>query len=58
MLSPQTVLELFYQGVARKSIISQLYSQQQGPTAGLAMLHWPHMVSSVVQLLAQQLYPP
>ncbi|XP_046890933.1 nuclear pore complex protein Nup160 [Hypomesus transpacificus] len=57
VLSPQTVLELFYQGVARKSIISQLYSQQQGPTAGLAMLHWPHMVSSVVQLLAQQLWP-
>lgn len=54
MLSPQTVVELFYQTTARKIIISQIYSQQQGPL----MLHWSHMMSSVVHLLTQLLYPP
>lgn len=53
VLSPQTVVELFYQTTARKIIISQIYSQQQGPF----MLHWSHMMSSVVHLLAQLLYP-
>lgn len=53
MLSPQTVVELFYQTTARKIIISQIYSQQQGPLT----LHWSHMMSSVVHLLTQLLYP-
>uniref|UniRef100_A0A4W5LG59 Nucleoporin 160 n=1 Tax=Hucho hucho TaxID=62062 RepID=A0A4W5LG59_9TELE len=53
VLSPQTVVELFYQSVARKAIIAQIYSQQQST----ALLHWPQMVSSVVTLLAQQLWP-
>uniref|UniRef100_A0A673XCL2 Nucleoporin 160 n=1 Tax=Salmo trutta TaxID=8032 RepID=A0A673XCL2_SALTR len=53
VLSPQTVVELFYQSVARKAIITQIYSQQQST----ALLHWPQMVSSVVTLLAQQLWP-
>lgn len=57
VLSPQTVVELFYQGVARKTIVSQLYAQQQSPSPGLALLHWPHMISSVVNLLAQLLWP-
>ncbi|CAB1313483.1 unnamed protein product [Coregonus sp. 'balchen'] len=43
VLSPQTVVELFYQSVARKAIITQIYSQQQST----APLHWPQMVSSV-----------
>lgn len=53
VLSPQTVVELFYQTAARKIIISQIYCQQQSPS----LLHWSHMMSSVVHLLAQLLYP-
>lgn len=52
-LSPQTVVELFYQTVARKMIITQISSQQQSPS----LLHWSHMMSTVVQQLAQLLYP-
>eukprot|EP00063_Salmo_salar_P006264 XP_013981099.1 PREDICTED: nuclear pore complex protein Nup160-like isoform X2 [Salmo salar] len=55
--SPQTVVELFYQSVARKAIITQIYSKQHSLSPGTALLHWPHMVSSVVTLLAQQLWP-
>ncbi|XP_076018767.1 nuclear pore complex protein Nup160 [Genypterus blacodes] len=57
VLSPQTVVELFYQTVARKAIICQIYSQQQSPPAGTSVLHWPHVVSSVVNTLAQLLWP-
>ncbi|KAK9516046.1 hypothetical protein VZT92_024008 [Zoarces viviparus] len=53
VLSPQTVVELFYQTVARKMIISQIYSQQQSNT----LVHWSHMISNVVILLAQLLWP-
>ncbi|KAL6106123.1 nup160 [Pungitius sinensis] len=52
-LSPQTVLELFYQTAARKLIISQIYSQQQSSS----VLLWSHMISNVVILLAQLLWP-
>ncbi|CDQ65310.1 unnamed protein product [Oncorhynchus mykiss] len=55
--SPQTVVELFYQSVAWKAIITQIYSKQNSPSPGTALLHWPHMVSSMVTLLARQLYP-
>lgn len=55
-LSPQTVVELFYQTAARKIIISQLYSQQQQQQSN-SLLNWSHMISNVVQLLAQLLYP-
>lgn len=47
------MVELFYQTTARKIIISQIYSQQQGAL----MLHWSHMMASVVHLLTQLLYP-
>uniref|UniRef100_A0A8C3AX98 Nucleoporin 160 n=1 Tax=Cyclopterus lumpus TaxID=8103 RepID=A0A8C3AX98_CYCLU len=53
VLSPQTVVELFYQTAARKLIISQIYSQQQSN----APLRWSHMISNVVVLLAQLLWP-
>ncbi|KAK7883821.1 hypothetical protein WMY93_026944 [Mugilogobius chulae] len=53
-LSPQTVVELFYQTVARKSIISQIYSQRNSEAE---LLQWSHMISSVVQLLGQSLWP-
>uniref|UniRef100_H3D8B1 Nucleoporin 160 n=1 Tax=Tetraodon nigroviridis TaxID=99883 RepID=H3D8B1_TETNG len=52
-LSPQTVVELFYQTGARKSIVGQIYGQQQSPS----LLHWSHMMSAVVHLLAQLLWP-
>uniref|UniRef100_A0AAQ5ZZR4 Nucleoporin 160 n=1 Tax=Amphiprion ocellaris TaxID=80972 RepID=A0AAQ5ZZR4_AMPOC len=52
-LSPQTVVELFYQTVGRRIIISQIYSQQQT----CSVLLWNHMISNVVQLLAQLLWP-
>ncbi|KAL0968663.1 hypothetical protein UPYG_G00269910 [Umbra pygmaea] len=55
VLSPQTVVELFYQSVARKAIVSQIYTQGSSPDT--APLHWPHMVSNVVTLLAQELWP-
>nr|XP_043873458.1 nuclear pore complex protein Nup160 [Solea senegalensis] len=48
VLSPQTVLELFYQTVARKLIICQMDCGQ---------LVWSHMISSMVHLLAQLLWP-
>ncbi|XP_070763459.1 nuclear pore complex protein Nup160 [Enoplosus armatus] len=53
VLSPQTVVELFYQTAARKMIISQIYSQQQSNS----LLLWTHMISNVVSLLAQLLWP-
>ncbi|KAM9352421.1 nuclear pore complex protein Nup160 [Symphorus nematophorus] len=53
VLSPQTVVELFYQTSARRTIVSQLFGQQTPPP----VLHWGHMMSSVVQLLAQLLWP-
>ncbi|KAM8892398.1 nuclear pore complex protein Nup160 isoform 1-T1 [Spinachia spinachia] len=51
--SPQTVLELFYQTAARKLVISQIYCQQQSSS----VLLWSHMISNVVILLAQLLWP-
>lgn len=47
------MVELFYQTVARKMIIAQISRQQQSPP----VLHWSHMMSTVVQQLAQLLYP-
>lgn len=47
------MVELFYQTGARKVIISQIYAQQQSPP----VLHWSHLMSTVVHLLAQLLYP-
>uniref|UniRef100_A0A665UIY1 Nucleoporin 160 n=1 Tax=Echeneis naucrates TaxID=173247 RepID=A0A665UIY1_ECHNA len=53
VLSPQTVLELFYQTSARRIIVSQFFSQQHSSS----LLVWSHMISTVVTLLAQLLYP-
>uniref|UniRef100_A0AAY4BWC0 Nucleoporin 160 n=1 Tax=Denticeps clupeoides TaxID=299321 RepID=A0AAY4BWC0_9TELE len=47
---------LFYQNVARKAIVSQIFSQQDAQSAQ-APLHWPQMVSSVITLLCQLLWP-
>ncbi|KAA0724099.1 Nuclear pore complex protein [Triplophysa tibetana] len=56
VLSPQTVLELFYQNVARKVIVSQIFSHQD-MMANESVLHWPQMISSVLTLLCQFLWP-
>ncbi|XDV52581.1 hypothetical protein PO909_021298 [Leuciscus waleckii] len=56
VLNPQTVVELFYQNVARKAIMSQIFSQQD-VEGNQNMLHWPQMISSVLTLLCQFLYP-
>ncbi|XP_035252589.1 nuclear pore complex protein Nup160 [Anguilla anguilla] len=56
VLSPQTVVELFYQNVGRKAIIGQIHSQQ-GELLSQAALHWPQMVSTMVLLLSQHLWP-
>ncbi|XP_063761615.1 nuclear pore complex protein Nup160 isoform X2 [Eleginops maclovinus] len=53
VLSPQTVVELFYQTVGRKMIVSQIYSQQQSSS----LLVWSHLISNVVVVLAQLLWP-
>uniref|UniRef100_A0A8C1TAJ8 Nucleoporin 160 n=1 Tax=Cyprinus carpio TaxID=7962 RepID=A0A8C1TAJ8_CYPCA len=49
VLNPQTVVELFYQNVARKAIMSQIFSQQD-VEGNQTMLHWPQMISSVLTL--------
>uniref|UniRef100_A0A671P196 Nuclear pore complex protein Nup160-like n=1 Tax=Sinocyclocheilus anshuiensis TaxID=1608454 RepID=A0A671P196_9TELE len=56
VLNPPTVVELFYQNVARKAIMSQMLSQQD-VEGSQAMLHWPQMISSVLTLLCQFLWP-
>uniref|UniRef100_A0A8C1L9U3 Nucleoporin 160 n=1 Tax=Cyprinus carpio TaxID=7962 RepID=A0A8C1L9U3_CYPCA len=56
LLNPQTVVELFYQNVARKAIMSQIFSQQD-VEGSQGMLHWPQMISSVLTLLCQFLWP-
>ncbi|XP_042609351.1 nuclear pore complex protein Nup160-like [Cyprinus carpio] len=56
VLNPQTVVELFYQNVARKAIMSQIFSQQD-VEGSQGMLHWPQMISSVLTLLCQFLWP-
>lgn len=52
-LCPQTVVELFYQTCARRTIVSQIFSQQ--PRTSL--LFWNQTIPNVVQLLAQLLWP-
>ncbi|MBN3303741.1 NU160 protein, partial [Amia calva] len=56
VLSPQTVVELFYQNVARRVIVSQIYAQQNTPLSQAA-LNWPQMISAIVGYLSQHLWP-
>ncbi|XP_056307658.1 nuclear pore complex protein Nup160-like [Danio aesculapii] len=56
VLNPQTVVELFYQNVARKAVMSQIFSQQD-VESDQSVLHWPQMISSVLTLLCQALWP-
>ncbi|XP_051547988.1 nuclear pore complex protein Nup160 isoform X1 [Myxocyprinus asiaticus] len=56
VLTPQTVVELFYHTVARKAIVSQIFSQQNVQSSQTA-LDWSQMISNVLTLLCQFLWP-
>ncbi|XP_043938685.1 nuclear pore complex protein Nup160 [Protopterus annectens] len=53
---PQTVVELFFQNVARKQIISQLFSQT-GATPEQMTLNFPEVITAVISYLMQHLWP-
>uniref|UniRef100_A0A8B9GAH5 Nucleoporin 160 n=1 Tax=Amazona collaria TaxID=241587 RepID=A0A8B9GAH5_9PSIT len=54
--SPQTIVELFFQEVARKHIISRLFLQ---PNTNLAetSLNWPHLITAIVADFLPLLWP-
>ncbi|NXF41186.1 NU160 protein, partial [Nyctibius bracteatus] len=53
---PQTIVELFFQEVARKHIVSRLFLQ---PNTSLAetSLNWPHLVTAIVADFLPLLWP-
>ncbi|XP_072722022.1 nuclear pore complex protein Nup160 [Ciconia boyciana] len=53
---PQTIVELFFQEVARKHIISRLFLQ---PNTSLAetSLNWPHLITAIVADFLPLLWP-
>uniref|UniRef100_G1KIX0 Nucleoporin 160 n=1 Tax=Anolis carolinensis TaxID=28377 RepID=G1KIX0_ANOCA len=53
--SPQTIVELFFQEVARKHTISQLF--QSDAALDEAGLNWPQMFSAICSYLLQFLWP-
>lgn len=54
--SPQTIMELFFHEVARKHIISHLFSQPKAPLSQTG-LNWPEMITAITSYLLQLLYP-
>uniref|UniRef100_A0ABI7Y0J2 Nucleoporin 160 n=1 Tax=Felis catus TaxID=9685 RepID=A0ABI7Y0J2_FELCA len=54
--SPQTIVELFFQEVARKHIIAHLFSQPKAPLSQTG-LNWPEMITAVTNYLLQLLWP-
>uniref|UniRef100_A0A672U633 Nucleoporin 160 n=1 Tax=Strigops habroptila TaxID=2489341 RepID=A0A672U633_STRHB len=54
--SPQTIVELFFEEVARKHIISRLFLQ---PNTNLAetSLNWPHLITAIVADFLPLLWP-
>ncbi|KAI5183850.1 nuclear pore complex protein Nup160 isoform X1 [Manis pentadactyla] len=54
--SPQTIVELFFQDVARKHIISHLFSQPKAPLSQTG-LNWPEMTTAITNYLLQLLWP-
>ncbi|XP_074854250.1 nuclear pore complex protein Nup160 isoform X2 [Carettochelys insculpta] len=54
--SPQTIVELFFQEVARKHIISHLFSQS-GTALSDTRLNWPHLITAVTAELLPLLWP-
>ncbi|XP_064423261.1 nuclear pore complex protein Nup160 [Latimeria chalumnae] len=53
--SPHTVVELFFQNVGRKQIVSQLFSRLN--VSSETSLSWPQMVASITSYLLQHLWP-
>lgn len=54
--SPQTIVELFFQEVARKHIISRLFLQSNTSLAETS-LNWPHLITAIVADFLPLLYP-
>ncbi|XP_036116122.1 nuclear pore complex protein Nup160 [Molossus molossus] len=54
--SPQSIVELFFQEVARKHIISHLFSQPKAPLSQTG-LNWPEMITAITSYLLQLLWP-
>ncbi|RXM33300.1 Nuclear pore complex protein Nup160 [Acipenser ruthenus] len=54
--SPQTVVELFFQTVARKRIIYQIYAQPDAPLTQ-AILNWSQLIAAISVFLLQHLWP-
>uniref|UniRef100_A0A2K5ZAL1 Nucleoporin 160 n=1 Tax=Mandrillus leucophaeus TaxID=9568 RepID=A0A2K5ZAL1_MANLE len=54
--SPQTIVELFFQEVARKHIISHLFSQPKAPLSQTG-LNWPETITAITSYLLQLLWP-
>uniref|UniRef100_A0A8C7ENS6 Nucleoporin 160 n=1 Tax=Neovison vison TaxID=452646 RepID=A0A8C7ENS6_NEOVI len=53
---PQTIVELFFQEVARKHIISHLFSQPKAPLSQTG-LNWPEMITATTNYLLQLFHP-
>ncbi|XP_007956700.1 nuclear pore complex protein Nup160 [Orycteropus afer afer] len=53
---PQTIVELFFQEVARKHIISHLFSQPKASLSHTGM-NWPEMVTAITSYFLQLLWP-
>ncbi|EPQ10536.1 Nuclear pore complex protein Nup160 [Myotis brandtii] len=54
--SPQSLVELFFQEVARKHITSHLFSQPKAPLSQTG-LNWPEMITAITSYLLQLLWP-
>uniref|UniRef100_A0A8C7ENT4 Nucleoporin 160 n=1 Tax=Neovison vison TaxID=452646 RepID=A0A8C7ENT4_NEOVI len=52
----QTIVELFFQEVARKHIISHLFSQPKAPLSQTG-LNWPEMITATTNYLLQLFHP-
>ncbi|XP_075401825.1 nuclear pore complex protein Nup160 [Tenrec ecaudatus] len=54
--SPPTIVELFFQDVARKHIIAHLFSEPKAPLSQTGM-NWPEMITAITNYLLQILWP-
>ncbi|KAG2462145.1 nuclear pore complex protein Nup160 [Polypterus senegalus] len=54
--SPQTLLELFFQNVARKRIISLIHAQSDSPLSR-GVFSWPHLITMITVYLFQEIWP-
>ncbi|XP_068947747.1 nuclear pore complex protein Nup160 [Petaurus breviceps papuanus] len=54
--NPQTIVELFFQEVARKHILSHLFSQPKAPLTQTDV-NWPQLVTTITNYFLQLLWP-